>query len=336
MVSLSAVRAHNSSLSSLPSNFVAVFVGGTSGIGLFTARQLVLSTPSPTIYLIGRNATEASRITSELQTLNPLSRVSFVQKDISLLRNVDAACAEIAQKEKAINLLFMTCGYLTLKGRDPTPEGLDRKFALHYYTRVRFIHQLGPLLTHAAEVDKTLSREVSVLDPRNGLGAPPNWDDLSLKTTFSLKNCALHTGVMGNLALYKFSQQMPGTGFVHAFPGLVDTGALRELPRGLHWLARPLMLLAKPFFVSHKESGERHLFAATAPRLGGQEVEKGAGAVTGSDGVVGSGSYLLNWDGEVFSDTPKAKSMREEGGVDKVWKHIEEVFRKVGDEGGAY
>ena len=59
MVILTQVRAHNSTLSTLPSNLVAVFVGGTSGIGLYTAHKLVRNTISPTIYLIGRNATSA-------------------------------------------------------------------------------------------------------------------------------------------------------------------------------------------------------------------------------------------------------------------------------------
>jgi NADP-dependent 3-hydroxy acid dehydrogenase YdfG len=63
MVALDHIRASNSSLKSLPANLVAVFVGGTSGIGLYTARELVRNTVSPHIYLIGRNQTEASKST---------------------------------------------------------------------------------------------------------------------------------------------------------------------------------------------------------------------------------------------------------------------------------
>jgi hypothetical protein len=40
MVAIDVVRAHNASLKSLPPNLVAVFVGGTSGIGFFTAREV--------------------------------------------------------------------------------------------------------------------------------------------------------------------------------------------------------------------------------------------------------------------------------------------------------
>jgi hypothetical protein len=40
MASAEDVRAHNASLKSLPPNLVGVFVGGTSGIGFFTAREV--------------------------------------------------------------------------------------------------------------------------------------------------------------------------------------------------------------------------------------------------------------------------------------------------------
>ncbi|KAI4675547.1 uncharacterized protein J4E88_007580 [Alternaria novae-zelandiae] len=139
MVALDIVRAHNASLKTLPPNLVAVFVGGTSGIGFFTAREFVRTTISPHVYLIGRNATEASKIMDELNSINSSSQVSFIQKDISLLKNVDEACSEIKSKEKQVNVLFMTCGYLTMKGRDETAEGLDRKMAVQYYARMRFI-----------------------------------------------------------------------------------------------------------------------------------------------------------------------------------------------------
>jgi hypothetical protein len=37
---------------------------------------------------------------------------------VSLLRNVDAVCEEIKAKEEKINLLVLSAGILTMKGRD--------------------------------------------------------------------------------------------------------------------------------------------------------------------------------------------------------------------------
>jgi NAD(P)-dependent dehydrogenase (short-subunit alcohol dehydrogenase family) len=341
MVVLSAIRTHNSTLKSLSPGLVAVFVGGTSGIGLSTAREFVRNTQSPHVYLIGRNQAEATTLINELQTLNPSSQLSFIKSDVSLLKNVDDACRQIKEKEPKVNLLFMTAGHLTLGGRDETSEGLDKKFSLHYYARMRFVQNLIPLLTKAAEStdpNATLSRVVSVLDPKLGRAGIPNFTDLSLKDHFSLKNCATHASAMNNFALEHFSQTAPATSFIHAFPSIVNTG----IGRGLGPIWNPVWKVAaatllKPFLVELGESGERHLFAATAARYAPRARKDGVeDVVKGGDDVNGSGSYQLNWDGETLADSPTAKKMRDDGAEKKIWSHTEEVFKKVCEEGQKY
>jgi len=49
---------------------------------------------------------------------NPGSVAIYLKVDVSLLRNVDAVCAELQRREKKINVLFLTAGYMTLKGRN--------------------------------------------------------------------------------------------------------------------------------------------------------------------------------------------------------------------------
>ena len=110
MVSLSNVRTHNATLKTTIPKAVAVFVGGTSGIGLSTATEFVRNTQAPHVYLVGRNEAAASETIRKLTGLNPESRVEFLKSDISLLRNVDDVCAQIKAKEQRLNLLFMTSG----------------------------------------------------------------------------------------------------------------------------------------------------------------------------------------------------------------------------------
>jgi NAD(P)-dependent dehydrogenase (short-subunit alcohol dehydrogenase family) len=337
MVALTDVRTSNSALKSLPANLVAVFVGGTSGIGLYTARELARNTTSPHIYLIGRNQAGATKIIEELKSINSSSQVSFIQKDVSLLKNVDEACQEIHTKEKQVNLLFITCGYFVFTGRDETAEGLDKKLALHYYTRMRFINQLQPLLDTAA-TSNSLSRVVSVLDPQVGLRMMPNFSDLSLKNSFSLKNCASHASSMTNLTFLRLASQHPRTSYIHEYPGLVETGVGRDAWGAFEPLAKPFLWLLKVAMeVKPVESGERHLFASTSPTYTPKASSEGIKeAMTGSDTVKGSGSYLLNWNGDVLADTAKAKKLRDDGGEKKVWDHTEEVFKKVCEESGKY
>ncbi|UDD59657.1 hypothetical protein AFCA_007076 [Aspergillus flavus] len=121
MVSLATVRAHNASLKSLGSGLVAVFVGGTSGIGLYTVREFARYTVSPTVYLVGRNEAQAKQVIQELSLINPHGKFQFIKTDASLLRGVDSACEVIQKKESRINLLFLSCGIFTMKGRDGRP-----------------------------------------------------------------------------------------------------------------------------------------------------------------------------------------------------------------------
>ena len=115
MERLQRTRQANTTVRRRRSKLVAVFVGGTSGIGAATAKQLAQTVESPTIYLVGRNGSAGSRVIEELNTLNPRGTFEFIQSDVSLLREVDAACQEIQKKEHQVDLLFMTPGHLATR-----------------------------------------------------------------------------------------------------------------------------------------------------------------------------------------------------------------------------
>ncbi|KAF7591619.1 hypothetical protein BBP40_001319 [Aspergillus hancockii] len=318
-------------LKSLAPGLVAVFVGGTSGISLSTALAFACHTVSPKIYLVGRSQSAAETAVTSMKTIHPSAQPTFLQTDISLLRKVDNVCAKIEAKEKKLNLLFMTPGYMTLNGRDETTEGLDRKFVLHYYARMRFISNLLPLLLAGAKgPDTRLSRVISILDPlvsvRAGGSGTLDFSDLSLKHTFSLQKCGAHASLMGDFFLEDLAQLYQHTSFVHAYPSGVATGLLRELPVG-HVLSAVLGRLLSPFMVPIEESGERHLFAATSGKFPSK---------ADSDGTKGSGCYWLNWDGEVFPANKKLGKTRDEGAVEKVMQHTNEVFKRVCEAGKTY
>lgn len=114
--------------------FVTVLVGGTSGIGEATIKTLARHAASPgaRFYIVGRNESAAAAIVAECERLGPGSEdveFVFIRQDVSLLKNVDMVCAQIAAREDHVDLLFMTQGYLNLGGRNgersdvPTPPG---------------------------------------------------------------------------------------------------------------------------------------------------------------------------------------------------------------------
>jgi short-subunit dehydrogenase len=122
MVTLDQMRSSNARIPDcLPPGVVAVFVGGTSGIGEATMKQFAKHAVQPRIYFVGRSERAAVRITAELTELNPGGQYHFIPADLSLLQNVDEVCYEIKSHETLINLLFLTPGTMVTGKGTPTP-----------------------------------------------------------------------------------------------------------------------------------------------------------------------------------------------------------------------
>jgi hypothetical protein len=219
------------------------------------------------------------------------------------------------------------------------PEGLDRKFTLNYYSRMRFIYNLLPQLRAASAESPYFSRTLSVLGA--GHEAAINLSDLDLKTTFSGPRCANHTIVMNDFMAEEFAAREPGISFLHSNPSVVNTGLARGLPlwaRGAMKIATPLLY---PFFVSADETGARQLYISTTstfppakpvdgePLSGGVPSPKGLSVSRGSNGKVGSGAYIVNWNGDITGKEKILSDYRDKGVGKTVWEHTMAVFQKV-------
>ncbi|KAE9394643.1 NAD(P)-binding protein [Gymnopus androsaceus JB14] len=219
--SISAIRALNASFS--PSYLpVAVFVGGTSGIGQGMAEAFARSTNGNAhIIIIGRNSSAAEAIIAGFpRPTSPSAKHEFLACDVTLMKNVQRTTQELLSRTSRINFLVMTPGLLTLSGRDETEEGIDKKLAVHYYARWKFIHGLVPALVQANEAGED-SKVFSVLAA--GMGGKINLEDLGLKKTFSLANAALATPTYNDLMMEEYASRYPSLTFCHAYPGTVRT-----------------------------------------------------------------------------------------------------------------
>ena len=104
MVQLDDVHALNTALvQSRP--FVAVFFGGTSGIGHYTLRSLTIATANSgkglRAYIVGRKAEAAKDIIAECRGIYPDGQYKFLQtEDLPLMENVDRVCSEIVEMEE--------------------------------------------------------------------------------------------------------------------------------------------------------------------------------------------------------------------------------------------
>jgi len=111
MVSLDLIKASNGRIaSSLPSGMVAVFVGGTNGLGEYTLRKFAKYSQQARIYIVGRSEPAANKIINECKQSGSTAEFTFLAYDISLLRNVDMVCDTIKHREKTINILVQSQG----------------------------------------------------------------------------------------------------------------------------------------------------------------------------------------------------------------------------------
>lgn len=201
---------------------------------------------------------------------------------------------------------------------------------------MRFVSNLLPQLTNAGAsggdavpkgLGSSLSRVVSVLE--GGGEGSINMDDLSLKHTYSLRNCAKHAITMTSLSFTELAAQNQATSFVHAWPGIVKSGLTRDMGVFSRAGLEVAVLLLKPWSFSLKESGERHLYAATSPRFPPLASRATSDAETGTDATSGSGAYLLTCDGSRTGKEKVWQEFRKNETGKEVWEHTKGVFEAI-------
>ncbi|RDW72850.1 hypothetical protein BP6252_06757 [Coleophoma cylindrospora] len=325
MVSLSIIRSSNSHISALAPGLVAIFVGATSGIGEITLKKFAEYAQQPRIYFIGRSQDAADRITAECKVTNPAGEYIFLRRDVSLINSVDEVCDEIMAKEKVVNLLFLSVGVPSLD-RSQTPENLHLLAALNYYSRLRFITNLLPLLKHAPFL-----RRIVTVGGGTQEGPLDQSDFPALRVP--LPDLRGHLSTLITLGLEAVARTVPEVGFVHDFPGTVKTPLTRAVLSNMS--EEQLSALT---FVPLEESGERHLYLATSARFpafkkgrDGVQLEKELDVAIGTTGESGSGMYSLGFDCESASPSVQEllATLREKGMVEEIWRHTQDEFKRI-------
>ncbi|KAH7006900.1 hypothetical protein EDB80DRAFT_880424 [Ilyonectria destructans] len=318
MPPLAQVRQSNSLLKNAKPGLVAVFAGATNGIGEQTCKEFVLSVPSPTVYLVGRNKSKSLAIVEQLQALNSSATLTFIEADLTLLSNVERVHQLVSEKEKKVNLLFMSQGFLSLQGRQETTEGLDKLITLQYYSRLRLIVNFTPLLQKATE-SADLARIVNVLGAGNE--GKISLTDMEVKSNYTLNNATRQAMTMTSLAMGHLSYLNPEISFLHVYPGPVrGTGITRGMGPWIHRIGHIAMsTVGRPWSVGLSESGKRHLYAATS------EVYAPSHA-----SISDSGSFFrLTPDGELCAPNDALLEYEQDGIQRHVWEATQAVFKRV-------
>ncbi|KXN89254.1 Dehydrogenase/reductase SDR family member on chromosome X [Leucoagaricus sp. SymC.cos] len=214
---------------------VAIFVGGTTGIGQSMV-QLLARTLNGRVRLIvvGRNEAAAREIITNLPpATGEGAGCEFLSCNVTVMRNVH----ETARHLSRINFLVLSAGVFSVKGWEETEDGLDRKLASRYYSRWALANDLLPLLRNAKQAGED-TKVMSIL------GA-----------------AMLQSSTYNDLMMAEFAERNPEVSFIHVFPGYVRTAALTID----HWLATlltPLLKLISYFFAVTPDVCAEHMLYA--------------------------------------------------------------------------
>lgn len=203
-----------------------------------------------------------------------------------------------------------------------TPENLHWLAALVFYSRLRFITNLLPLIQNAS----SLRRVVTVAGGTNeGPIDPTDIPGLQIPA----ENIRSQLSSLITLGLEKVAQTAPEVSFVHAYPGTVKTPLLKDMPAEV---------LKSMVFVPIDECAERHLFVATSGQFPAARGESGlaplqseTAVAVGSNGKIGAGVYSVDQKGESGAETVLEilAGLRENGMVEKVWAHTQGEFERI-------
>jgi hypothetical protein len=225
-----------------------------------------------------------------------------------------------------------------------TSEKLPLILALSYFSRMRFIANLLPLLQTAgtATPPSLSSRVISVMaGTKEG---PINPSDIAGKHVAPWKSRG-HMCSMMTLTMEQFadSDSYKQVSFVHAYPGFVDTGLGRSMKGFVGGAMKAVFTLAKPLlmklYIPLDECGDRHVFLATSSRYdraGSSQspvVVEGVetAAAVGSNGQIGSGVYSVDETGESADARVQTllEELRQNGVKEKVWQHLQSEFVRI-------
>jgi NAD(P)-dependent dehydrogenase (short-subunit alcohol dehydrogenase family) len=199
----------------------ALVCGGTSGIGQAMAERLAAGGCNVTI--VGRNAKVGNETVTRMKAANPEGQHAFIQSDLMLMSNCKAAVKQFTGAAPRLDFVVYCQTKATMQGRTLTPEGIDEKLSLNYYSRVYLTTLLLPLLTSTATTHNADVRVMSVLSAGVHASYKQYKEDPRLEQNYALKTAADIAGFYTDLAWDKFSRDNTSVTFVHAAPGFVST-----------------------------------------------------------------------------------------------------------------
>jgi hypothetical protein len=201
--------------------------------------------------------------------------------------------------------------------------------SLLYYSRMRFIQNLAPLLLASTQPAHVISifagnMEDSIKSGDDPVGtAPPGKYGI---TSVRRNTCFMKTFYFEELA----EKYVGKIGFVHIYPGLVDGPGFYsdEIPLWFRLTWRVLKPLLSWYMTSPEVCGQVMVYLATNRYPAKGAVDGAANAAFSSQRELGGGAYAVGQRGDESKKVSWARA-RKSDTRERVWQHTQEVFKRA-------
>lgn len=280
---------------------VAVITGGSSGIGLATARGLAAM--GWRIIAVGRNPQRCEAAANSIAAAGT-GGVDVLQADLSLMSEARRVASHIAELTERVQVLVNNAGGMATE-KVVTREGLEQNFAANHLGPFLLTTALIPLLRRAAmESPPGSVRILNTSSDASEMIEGMPWDDLQSLRNFTPGGAYCCSKLANVLFARALATRLAADGIVaHAMhPGSVDSNFISHAPESAREYMRTLDLRPP------EEGADTLLWLATAEEPGRS-----------------SGGYF-------FQRQPRSPNplVDDEKAVERLWRESEALVEKAG------
>ena len=236
-----------------------VITGGSSGIGLETARAL--AGKGARVVMVVRSAQRGQAAIEAIRKTAPDAKLELVLADLYSLADVRKAAAELRTKCNRIDVLINNAG-LIHNTRELTVDGIERTFALNHLAGFLLTYELRELLAASAP-----ARVITVASLGHKF-AKYDWDDIHTMERWRGETAVYGVSKLCNIwfareSARKFAGKGVTSNALH--PGAVAS----NFGASGSWLFKYGTKLLRPFLLSSASGARTSIHLASAPEVEG-------------------------------------------------------------------
>ena len=231
--------------------------GGTSGIGLETARAL--ANLGAEVVIVGRDRVKTEGIVVQLRSESGNPQVDFLIADLSSQAGVRKLAQEFLDRYPRLDVLINNAGAM-FDQRIESLDGIEMTWALNHLAYFQLTNLLLDRLKASAP-----ARVVSVASDAHRIATGIRFDDPEFKQGYRTFRAYAQSKLANILFTRELAKKLEGTGVTanSLHPGFVNTAFFLNKGR----IGKLFEWLAKVFSIQPQDGAKTSVHLATAPEL---------------------------------------------------------------------